>query len=369
MRRVIIVGGGLAGLVTAIQLAKAGIQCTAFEKKSYPFHRVCGEYVSNEAMPFLERSKLYPVEFSPPRISRFQLSAVSGKQVVLNLDLGGFGISRFSFDHFLYEEARSHGVDFRSNTEVTGIDFSDDHFTVKTNGEEFTADLVIATFGKRSRLDHVLGRAFLKKRSPYAGIKYHIRTIHPQDVISLHNFPGGYCGVSRVESGITNLCYLTHRDQLRATGDIKALEEEFLFKNPLLKYIFRNSDFLLPRAEVINEISFEEKTPVQNHILFAGDAAGMIAPLCGNGMAMAIHSAKIVSELALSFCHKQITRAGLEKEYAHRWKRNFSQRLWKGRQIQNLFGSEMASDIAVNLAVLVKPLARFIVRNTHGQAF
>ena len=130
-----------------------------------------------------------------------------------------------------------------------------------------------------------MGRKFTTTRSPYAAIKYHIRTDHPTDLIALHNFRDGYCGISNVEDGKTNLCYLTHRNNLRKTGSIASLEEEILQKNHLLKYIFSNSEFLFEKPEVINEISFATKDPVEGHVLMAGDAAGMITPLCGNGMA------------------------------------------------------------------------------------
>ncbi len=98
MKKAIIAGGGLAGLVTANILGRAGIACTVIEKNEYPFHRVCGEYISNETVPFLKSLGLYPDEFSPPQISRFQLTSVNGKSAFLPLGLGGFGISRFSFD-------------------------------------------------------------------------------------------------------------------------------------------------------------------------------------------------------------------------------------------------------------------------------
>jgi len=100
--KIIIAGGGLAGLVAAIRLARKGFECTLIEKKTYPFHRVCGEYISNETADFLKRENLYPQEFNPPQISQLQLSAVTGKSTITALGLGGFGISRFTFDHYLF---------------------------------------------------------------------------------------------------------------------------------------------------------------------------------------------------------------------------------------------------------------------------
>jgi len=218
-------------------------------------------------------------------------------------------------------------------------------------------------------MDISLDRNFIRKRSPYAGVKYHIRTDHPADLISLHNFKDGYCGLSQIEEGKYTLCYLTHRNNLKKFGSIKEMEEKVLYKNPFLKTVFQNSEFLFERPEVINEISFATKSPIENHVLMAGDAAGMITPLCGNGMAMAIHSAKILSELVVDFVNGKLTRSQLETSYSTSWNSNFARRLWAGRQIQRLFGNEWSSNLAVNLMRKSKPVAELIISQTHGAPF
>jgi flavin-dependent dehydrogenase len=370
LKRVIIVGGGISGLITAIQLAQAGIPSILIERKTYPLHRVCGEYVSNETVPFLTSLGLYPEEFSPPRIKRFLLTSVNGKSASLQLDLGGFGISRYSFDHFLYTKAKGFGVDFLLCTEAEKVQYTDGKFLVQIPATTLEADVVIGCFGKRSKIDISLGRSFIKKKSPYVGVKYHIRTDHAGDLIALHNFKNGYCGISNIEDGKTNLCYLSHRNNLKEHGNIRAMEEDVLFKNPFLKEIFNNSQFLFDKPETINEISFETKGPLDNHILMTGDAAGMITPLCGNGMAMAIHSAKLLSERVIRFCKEpDYRREQLEQDYSMCWKRFFENRLWTGRQIQRLFGSEWASNGAVNLTRYSKPVADFLMKRTHGDPF
>ena len=370
MKRIVIIGGGMSGLLTAIQLANSNIPCTVIEKKMYPFHRVCGEYISNETAPFLKSLQLFPESFQPPQINRFQLSAVNGKTETMPLDLGGFGISRYAFDNFLYKKAHYQGVNFYLKEEVEAISFNNEQFEIKTPHHHLEADIVIGAFGKRSKVDLQLNRSFVQRRSPYVGVKYHLKSNHPDDLIALHNFKGGYCGISNVEEGRTNLCYLTHRENLKKFKNIKEMEEETLFHNPLLKNIFRNSEFLFEKPETINEISFETKLPVENHILMTGDAAGMITPLCGNGMAMAIHSSKILSELLIQNLAKaHFSRDTLERDYAIKWSKLFKKRLWLGRQVQKLFGNEWTSNVAVNLAINVRHVAKMIIRNTHGDPF
>jgi flavin-dependent dehydrogenase len=331
---------------------------------------VCGEYISNETLPYLKSLDLFPAEFLPPAITRFRLSAVSGKSEMLPLDLGGFGISRYTFDQFIYRRAVQEGVHIMQNTEVLDVSFQKDIFSIKLDSGEMEADVVVGAYGKRSKLDKRFNRSFIHARSPYVGIKYHAYTENSADLISLHNFEGGYCGVSNIEDGKTNICYLTHRDVLRRYKSIGEMEQVVLFKNPFLRNIFGQAKFLFNKPETINEISFETKSAVENHIFMVGDAAGMITPLCGNGMAMAIHSAKLASDTISEFCAKDtLTRSVVEREYEQLWRKQFAFRLWTGRQVQRLFGSEKASNIAIHLALNFKPLAKLIIRNTHGTAF
>ncbi len=370
-RDVIIVGGGLAGLVSALRLAQAGLDVLLIERKAYPFHRVCGEYISNEVVPFLQSIQAYPEALQPASIRHFMLSSCSGRYSTAALDLGGFGISRYALDAFLYEKAVQAGVTFLLNTQVQDIAYQNGTFQVMLpQSAQQEARVVIGAYGKRARLDKQLDRRFIQQRSPYIGVKYHIKTDFPDDCIALHNFKGGYCGISRVENGVYNLCYLGSRASLRQYGSIEAMEQEVLCQNPFLKEIFEKAEFLFDKPEVINEISFAPKNPVERHVLMAGDTAGLITPLCGNGMAMAIHAAKILSDLIVKHYQKSsFDRTTLEKVYTRQWQQLFATRLWVGRHTQKLFGSRYTSELGVQLLKNVPPVARQIMRLTHGKPF
>jgi flavin-dependent dehydrogenase len=367
---VAIVGGGLAGLVNAYLLAKEDYRVVLFEKKSYPFHRVCGEYISNEVIPFLEHNDLFPDDLDPVSISRFRLTSLNGKSLHMPLDLGGFGVSRYGFDNFLYKRCLQVGVDFRLKTTVENIGFkADQHEITVKGGECVAARVVIGAYGKRSSLDRQLDRKFMKSRSPYLGVKYHITTDYPEDLITLHNFRGGYCGVSRVEDDKVNLCYLASRNHLLKHGSIEKMEGEVLFENPHLKELFRGASFIFDKPVVINEISFATKTPIEAHILMSGDSAGMVTPLCGNGMAIAIRSARLLSELVAEFLKGAIIRHELEAAYAGSWSANFQKRLWAGRKIQSLFGKYNVSNFAVAAARASRGFGIFLMQQTHGKPF
>src|SRR6187402_3292667 len=99
--KVTIIGGGLAGLTAAIHLSKIGLQVTVIEKNEYPKHKVCGEYISNEVLPYLDWLGINISELKPANISKIIFSTSSGKVINGNLPLGGFGISRYAFDEHL----------------------------------------------------------------------------------------------------------------------------------------------------------------------------------------------------------------------------------------------------------------------------
>jgi flavin-dependent dehydrogenase len=223
----LVLGGGLAGLAAALDLAGRGQRVVVVERRQYPFHRVCGEYVSNEVLPYLRRLGADPAELAPAAISRFELSSPAGRVLRSPLDLGGFGISRYRLDDFLYERALGAGVEFVLPATVADVKFdaaADLHHVTLADGRHLWARLVLGTYGKRAALDRQLGRAFFGQRSPYLGVKYHLRLPgFGRDVIALHNFRDGYAGISAVEDDRLCFCYMTTRANLKTAGSLPAL--------------------------------------------------------------------------------------------------------------------------------------------------
>ncbi len=368
MYDVIVVGGGIGGLVSSILLAAAHKKVLLIEKKNYPYHKVCGEYISNEVRPFLEAIGLNLSDLGVKNIEKFIFTSPKGKVLKTDLDLGGFGISRFTLDEALFQLAKTEGVEVLTNNSVEKIEFENNYFNIYlTDGQIFKSKITIGAFGKRTLLDAKLNRPFLKEKSPYMAVKYHIKTVFPDNEIALHNFKDGYCGISAIESDKYCLCYLTSRSNLKKYGSIAEMEKNILMQNPYLKYIFENSTFIYGKPLVINEISFAKKQAVENHILMVGDTAGLITPLCGNGMAIAIHAAKIASEQTISYLNNEISRNQLEKNYTKLWERQFANRLWVGRIVQKLFGDLFLTELAANFLSIFKPILRLIIKNTHGK--
>lgn len=371
---VIIAGGGLAGLGLSIQLAKAGYSVALFEKEAYPYHKVCGEYVSLESWNFLEEIGLPLSDWNLPIIRRVLITAPNGESIEHELPLGGFGISRYKLDAAMADIAWASGVALFESTKVTDIRFERSLFQVQTSAGSFESRVACGTFGKRSNLDIRWKRTFTQKRAGklnnYIAVKYHVRANIPADLIGLHNFRDGYCGISRVEEDRCCLCYMTTAANLQACDNsIPVLEKQVLRQNPFLEQVFSSITPIFDQPVTISQISFEKRAQVENHILFIGDAAGMIPPLSGNGMSMALHGSKLAFQGINAFLRGEIARHEMEQEYIDRWNKNFGGRLRMGRWLQRWFGSERRSNFLIHSLKPFPKLVSFLIRQTHGQPF
>jgi flavin-dependent dehydrogenase len=367
---VIIIGGGLAGLTSAIHLAGAGLDVTVIEKKTYPSNKVCGEYISNEVQPYLKSLGVDLASLGPKQLDRFLFTSPSGKKIDTALPLGGFSVRRYTLDAYLYELARARGVDFLLQTTAEEVDFKGDHFVVHClGGIQLKARMVIGSYGKRSNLDRKLERDFFWDRSNYIGVKNYYECDFPDDVVAIHNFGGGYCGLSKVENGWVNVAYLSTRESLQRHNNLPNLEKTLLQTNPELAAFFKEAKPVWERPLVISNISFAQKSLIEGEVLMCGDSAGMIPPICGNGMAMAIHSAKMLSDLLVEWFHQNLDRAELKDQYRYQWNNQFRHRLFWGRQIQKVMGSPTWSEVALGGLRLLPGALPAVVKQTHGQPF
>ena len=365
---VIIVGGGLAGLTSALHLSKQGLSVLLIEKNEYPKHKVCGEYISNEVLPYLKALDFNPFDFGAKKIDHFTLSTPKSKSVDAKLPLGGFGISRYCIDLELSIKAKQAGAEIVHQS-VIDIQFENNQFEVFTaENEFFTAEFVIGSFGKRSNLDVKMERAFIQKASPFLAVKAHYKGEFPEDKVALHNFEGGYCGVSKVENNLINVCYIADYKNFKKYKDIDSFQEKVISQNKYLKHLFETYELTFEKPLAISQISFSSKQPVENHILMCGDSAGMIHPLAGNGMSMAIRSAQMASLLILKYKAGEITkRTELETLYTKTWNKEFSGRLKSGHLIAKVFRLGLFSEIIMLFLKTFPFLLPRIIKNTHGK--
>ena len=362
-----IIGGGLAGLTAAIHLTQQNKRVAVFESKQYPHHKVCGEYVSNEIVPYLKCLDIAIA--NGVDIDTLHFSTQKGNSIATKLPLGGFGMSRFALDELLYKKAVDLKVTFVFEA-VRSVVFKEDSFDIETDsGLVVSSKTAIGAYGKRSHLDKKLERNFMAKKSSWLGVKAHYQHPDFQDnVVALHNFKGGYGGLSKTETGAVNFCYLVHYETFKELKDIERFNESIVSENPFLKEFLAEARPVFEQALSIAQISFEKKEAVTNHVLMCGDTAGLIHPLCGNGMAMAIHSAKIASELLCSYLEDpNIDRNSLETAYKKQWKDAFGYRLWIGRKLQWILLHDTLANLVMGIVSKSPKLLRFLIKQTHGK--
>jgi flavin-dependent dehydrogenase len=365
---VIIVGGGLAGLTSALHLSKQGLSVLLLEKNEYPKHKVCGEYISNEVLPYLNALGFNPFDYGAKKITDFTLSTSGSKSISTKLPFGGFGISRYCIDLELSLKAKQNGAEIL-HQKVIDIQYENNSFEVFTDdNKQFSSDLVIGSFGKRSNLDVRMNRDFIQKTSPFLGIKAHYKGDFPENAVALHNFDGGYCGVSKVETDLVNVCYIANFKSFKNYKNVEEFQENVLSKNKFLKEIFETYELKFEAPLAISQVSFSSKQPVENHILMCGDSAGMIHPLAGNGMSMAIRAAQMLSIQILKYKSGEIkSRADLENRYSKMWNKEFSNRLKSGHVISKLFRLGMFSELILLFLKVFPFILPQIIKNTYGK--
>ena len=364
---IVIIGGGLAGLSSAIHLSKNKHSVLVIEKNEYPKHKVCGEYISNEVLPYLNFLGVDVFKLGAKRIDKFELSTPKNKLVKANLPLGGFGISRYCLDNQLAKVALANQATITQDT-VENVTFANDVFSVETKSNKYTSKIVIGAYGKRANLDVKLNRNFIKNKSPFLAVKTHLKGNFPENLVALHNFEGGYCGVSKVEDDSINVCYITNFEAFKQYKNIDEFQRKVLYKNTALKSVFENTTSVFETPLTISQISFETKKPIENHMLMCGDTAGMIHPLCGNGMSMAIRSAQMASLLIIQFFNGAIKdREALEKQYLREWNTEFKSRLTTGHIVAKLFSYNKLAEVLIRIVKTIPSILPQIIKRTHGK--
>jgi len=367
---VIVIGGGLAGCSAALQLARRGHAVLLLEKGTYPKHKLCGEFLSPEVQDLcgnlgvleaMQAAGAHPIDHT-------RVTTADG--VTFESDLPGtaLGLSRYRLDQLLFEHAGAAGVDGRTGKRVRAVEGAlGDGFTVSTRDEQFTGRVVLGAYGKRGLLDRTLERDFLQERSPFVAFKAHFEGVSMPGQIELHAFDGGYCGLSHVEDGRVNVCWIAHEDTLTASGgQPEAMVAHALAENDALADRLEKMTRVSDTFHAISQIPLVRKAPFERGVCMIGDTAGMIAPLCGDGMAMALHSATLAVPPASDFLNGHVTADEFRTRYAEAWHRDFSRRMQVGRWAHRGYIRPLLANTAVQLCRLVPALGRWVIRATRG---
>ena len=365
---VAVVGGSLAGAAAATALARTGARVVVLEKARFPRNKVCGCFLSAEALPVVERmgfgEELGKEDFES--ITRFTLVQSSGKRVDAELPAPVLSISRERLDALAAAAAQRAGVEFRFGVAVLAIEGNlPKGFLARGVGWELHARAVVGAWGRYSPLDGRLGRSFIQRKSSLFGFGKTLsgngdRFAHRA---VLHFFDGGYVGLSRVEGGLVNLAALASRPVVHeAHDDLEGLLARLSKESAALA---RDLEGLtaVPGPPLVSEPMYlGPHGALAGDVLCVGDAAGVIDPFTGTGMSLALRSGDAVAAPLVRFLAGSLGAAGLRREHLKGHREIAGRRFLTSRLFRPFFSGGVVSRLVHPAAA---PLARWAARITR----
>lgn len=336
---VAIIGAGPAGSALASLLAGRGVSVALIDRDVFPRDKLCGEFVSYDALPILERLGVID-EIERHGAPRIEHCRVVGSQRTYEFSFPepARGVSRLLLDDLLFRTAVARGATPYGGWTATR--FVPHAFLIELSKEDETrfisARVIVGAWGRWGRFDSHLGRRFVRDHSHRNfGFKRHYRSeVGERDVIELYSFARGYVGVSGVEGGLANICGLVHAARLeRHKGRWPSFVEQIRREEPHVDRLYARhvpvqDDFLSS-----DPVIFRPRLPVEQGIFMIGDASGIVDPLAGDGIAMALQSALVAAPHLLRLMSNRNERDGIEREYLHRHAEMFGRRIRWSRTV------------------------------------
>jgi menaquinone-9 beta-reductase len=381
---VIIAGAGPAGSSAATLLAEAGICTLLLEEKRMPRDKVCGEFVTPESFPTLARLGLMEslVEAGACKLKTAALYSENGRMLSIPIrGLSGsdaaLGISRARLDQIMLNRAREAGAVCIEGAAVkrcaldsglaTGVEA-----TMLSTGKAamFRAPLIIDATGRNSRIMVTRDeRAGGVKGSRLYAFKAHLEGVAGvEDRVELYFFREGYGGLSGIEGGLANLCFITSENTLRACGADPAKAAELsIMRNPAAR---ARLSAARPTGKwlSVGPLTFGKRRIARHGVIAIGDAAGMIDPFTGTGIQIALRSGEMLADSVIwALSARQTSHTHFEEShsnsgarrrsiprdlfelvlsgYQHSYDAEFGRRMWIAQILRRAAFSAAASNI------------------------
>lgn len=362
------IGGSLAGSAAASALARTGARVIVLEKARFPRDKVCGCFLSDEALPVLRRMGVEEElrREAPGTITRFALVERGGKTVEADLPAPVLSISRKRLDALAAQGAERAGARMRFGATVLAIEGDlSTGFLVRGVGWELGARAVVGAWGRYSPLDSRLGRSFIRRNSSLFGFGKTLagRSEHLAHRAVLHFFEGGYVGLSCVEGGLVNLAALASRPVVHeAHDDLEGLLTRLSRESAALA---RDLEGLtpVPGPPLMSEpVYLGRHGAVADDVLCVGDAAGVIDPYTGTGMSLALLFGEAVAAPLAGFLAKALDADALRRAHRRRHREIAGTRFFLSRVFRPVFSGGFASRFVSPAAA---PIARWAARATR----
>ena len=385
---VIIAGGGPAGASAAIHLSTRGARVLLVEQKRFPRAKLCGEFISPECVPHFERLGVAErmLAAGPARLTETVFYSRKGKSVSVPSAWFGaagiaLGLSRAEMDEQLLRRASAAGARVLEDTTVVDLIFDDGRVAglrVKREGNEisYRAPVTIDATGRTRALARRVGQSGSKTKSHRASLvafKVHLESagVAP-GACEIYFYRGGYGGLSSIENGLSNLCFIASaRDVREAGADAERVMREVVCQNRRAAYALEHARSCTPWLAVSLEGFGRHAVTPATGLLAIGDAASFIDPFTGSGMLMALES----GELAAGVIGNQMPaiRSGagiaeLETTYRAAYRKKFHSRLRTCSMIRRAAFAPGLAQLAIRLFGASDSLRHRVSRATRGDA-
>lgn len=387
----IIVGGGPAGTSAAIRLAERGVRVLVLEEKRMPRGKLCGEFITPESFPTLKRLGVMNrmLDEGAQKITQLSLVVFNGKTVhtpiaaMSEIADWAMGFSRARFDQALFERAREVGATCLESIAVKQCLLDDG----KAHGVEamslaegktvkFEAPLILDASGRNSRL--MVGRSERvagQRGSRLYALKGHLTGVEGiNEQVELYFFPQGYGGLSLVENGLVNLCFIANEQTFKSTGgNAEKIIEHSIMNNRLARNRLSQAQ-VAGKWFIVGPLVFGRRRLSQDGVMAIGDASGMIDPFTGTGIQIALRTGELAAEAIIASLNSAKGRSPQEifqnvfARYSAAYKAEFGKRMrWAGLLRTVAFSTGIANFMASILAVS-PTLARKVLLATRSGA-
>ncbi len=379
---VVIAGGGPAGSSLAIRLATAGMNVLVAEQKSFPRHKLCGEFISPECLPHFEGLGVLPEMLSrAARISETRFFASSGRSVAVPSGWLGqdeafaLGLSRAAMDEVMLRRASEVGVDVRESTTV--VDLVRDGETIVGmrlrsdvgNEQDVFARLTVDATGRTRSLERRAERN--KKPEPRAtqvAFKAHLTGLdNGLDVCEIYSYRGGYGGCNQIEEGLLNLCFIVDASIIKQTGtDPERIMRKVVCSNPRARQTLERTSVATEWLAVPIQTFGRGELAPQPGLVTVGDSAAFIDPFTGSGMLLALQSSEILARSITEQLETGLVQ--IADDYRAKYSAAIDSRLRWSSILRHASRSTLAAEVMIAGLSLSSSLRRRVARRTRSSA-
>ena len=376
---VVIAGAGPAGCSAAIRLSGSGLKVALLDKANFPRDKTCGDALSVDVINQLamlsdtlakdfeqlaEKIPSYGVRIYSPNYKYIDIPFIHN-----NKKSCGYISPRLNFDNFLFQHVKqNNNITIFENCNVNNIKYFDSHVLIETNRENFSAEIIIASDGAHSVVAKKLSDTNVEKEHYSAGLRVYyegVTAFQEDNFIELHFFKDilpGYMWIfplpyNKANVGIGMLSSAVSKKKV----NLKTTLQNLIKTHPQLKDRFKDAKPLetikgygLPLGSKKRNISGER-------FLLTGDAAALIDPFSGEGIANAIRSGRVAAEHAINCCKEKNFSAVYNKAYD----KEIYRRMWNefkiSTKLQKITKYQWLFNFVINRVNNSKRLQSFLI--------